>query len=108
MISDWRQHPEAEEELARAAEWYERRESGVGYELMRSAEAAIDSILDPTVRWGYYRDRRSDPQIYSRSIVGFPLDVIYLMTEATVVVVAFAHERRLPGYWMHRIADEAR
>ena len=61
MTLDWDQHPEAEEELAVSAEWYERRERGLGYELLRAAEEAVESTLDPAVQWGFYRSRQSDP-----------------------------------------------
>jgi hypothetical protein len=29
---------------------------------------------------------------------------VYIMLEGEVVVVAYAHERRLPGYWSRRLA----
>ena len=99
----WRQLPEAEAELTEAAEWYELRDEGVGYELMAAARDAIESVLDPGFRLGFYRNRRSDPQVYARSINGFPFRLIYLVEDAEIVVVAFAHERRKPGYWMARI-----
>lgn len=102
MTLDWSQHPEAQQE---AVKWHERRERGVGYELLRAAQEAVESTLDPTIQWGYYRGRRGDPQLYSRSVAGFPIDVIYLRTETTVLVVAYAAERRRPGYWAHRLSD---
>lgn len=103
MTLEWSQHPDAERELAASAEWYERREDGVGYELLRAAHAAVRSILDPSVQWGFYRGRRTDPQVYSRSIAGFPIDVIFLRTESAVFVIAYAPERRRPGYWAGRL-----
>ncbi len=103
MTLDWDQHPEAEEELAVSAEWYERRERGLGYELLRAAEEAVESTLDPAVQWGFSRSRQSDPQLYSRSIAGFPIDVIHLRTKTSVFVIAYAPERRRPGYWAHRL-----
>jgi hypothetical protein len=43
----FRFEPEAEEELLRAAEWYEERRSGLGTEFI----AAIDATLDLIARW---------------------------------------------------------
>lgn len=105
MTLCWRQHPDAEDELTASVEWYERREPGVGHELLKAAEEAVQSALDPTVQWGFYRQRRTNPQLYSRSIAGFPIDVIYLRTADTIIVIAYAHERRRPGYWMQRLSD---
>lgn len=70
---------------------------------MAAVDAAINSILDPAIRWGFYRALRSEPQVYSRSVTGFPFEIIYLLLKDEVLVVAYAHERRLPGYWADRI-----
>jgi hypothetical protein len=32
----------------------------------------------------------------------FPFSVIYAHEEATIVIVAVAHQRRRPGYWRER------
>lgn len=103
MTLTWREHVEAVVEYQAAAEWYETTRRGWGDVFMDAVDAAISSILDPAIRWGFYRDRRSEPQVYSRSVAGFPFQVIYLVIEDEVLVVAYAHERRLPGYWADRV-----
>jgi hypothetical protein len=30
--------------------------------------------------------------------------VLYYLTDTSVVIVAYAHARRKPGYWRHRIS----
>ncbi len=59
---------------------------------MDAVDVAIESILDPSTSWGFYRDRRRTPQVYSRSVPGLPFDI-----------VAYARERRRPGYWEDRV-----
>ena len=103
MTPGWRAHQEAHEELAAAVDWYEAQHAGSGDKLTDAVEYGITSILDPSTSWGFYRKRRRTPQIYSRSIVRFPMDIIYLRMNGEVYVVAFAHERRRPGYWEHRL-----
>jgi hypothetical protein len=49
-------------------------------------------------------DKRS-PQVYSRSVAGFPFDMIYLRIDDEISIVAYAHERRRPGYWAQRTGD---
>lgn len=102
MTFTWREHAEALDEFRAAAKWYETNRPGWGDVFMDAVDAAIESILDPSIRWGFYRDRRRMPQVYSRSVAGFPFDIIYLLIDEEVHVVAYAHERRLPGYWSHR------
>lgn len=70
---------------------------------MDAVDAAIESILDPSIRGGFSRNRRRAPQVYSRSIAGFPFDVISLQIDDEVSIIADGHERRLPGYWEHRV-----
>lgn len=105
MTLSWREHHDALAEYRHGAKWYEGKRGGWGDLFMDAVDAAIDSILDPSIRWGFYRDRRRTPQVYSRSVTGFPFDVVYLLLDDEVYIVAYAHERRRPGYWEHRIEN---
>ena len=104
MTLAWREHAEALDEYRAAATWYETNRSGWGDVFMDAVDAAIESILDPSISWGFYRDRRRTPQVYSRSVPGFPFDIVYLRIDGEVYVVAYAHERRRPGYWTDRVS----
>ena len=103
MTFTWREHVEALEEYRAAATWYEESRPGWGDVFMDAADAAVESILDPSVQWGFYRQARSIPQVYSRSVAGFPYNIIYLLIDDAIFVVAYAHERRMPGYWERRV-----
>lgn len=103
MTLAWREHQEALDEYRAAANWYEDRRAGLGEAFMRAVDAAVESVLDPTVQWGWYAGRKTTPQIYTRSVAGFPFKVIYLELDGEIFIVAYAHERRRPGYWMHRV-----
>lgn len=48
---------------------------------MDAVDATIESILDPSIRWGFYRDRHRTPQVHSRSVAGFPFDIIYILID---------------------------
>lgn len=61
---------------------------------MDAVDAAIESILDPALEWGLYRGRKPTPQIYSRSVAGFPFNVIYVkLNEETLITgeAGFSH-----------------
>ena len=104
MTLTWREHPEAFDEFRAAVEWYEGKRVGWGEVFIDAVDAAIASILDPSVQWGFYRARRSDPQLFSRRVAGFPYDIIHLRLEGEVLIIAYAHERRRPGYWVPRLS----
>ena len=105
MTLGWHEHDDALDEYRAAAQWYEAMRPGLGDVFMDAVDAAIESILDPLITWGFYRGRERVPQIYSRSVAGFPFDIVYLRIEDEVYVVAYAHERRRPGYWSRRLSD---
>ena len=66
---------------------------GPGIRFIDAVDAAIKSILDADVHWGFYRDRARVPQVSSRSVAGFRLDIIYLRIDNEVVVLTPTAER---------------
>lgn len=105
MSPQWREHSAALAEYQAAAQWYETRRPGWGDVFMDAVDAAIDSICDSSIEWGFYRGRRSTPQLYSRSVRGFPFRIIYVRVDDVVFVLAYAHERRRPDYWKPRTTE---
>lgn len=100
-----REHAAARQELREAAAFYERNREGLGDVFLDAIDAAIASILDPSISWGFYDGSVTVPQLYSRSVHGFPYDLIYVSTGDEVFVLAYAQERRRPGYWRDRFTD---
>lgn len=106
MSFTWREHDEAHDELRQAAHRYSEISNKLGERFVSAVESALESVLDPAFRWGFYRDRISEPQVYARSVAGFPFQVVYVLRAEEVVVLAYAHERRQPEYWAHRLNGE--
>jgi hypothetical protein len=50
--------PEAEEELAEAARWYETKRAGLGIELVALVDQAFDEILDAPLSCALWRSDR--------------------------------------------------
>ena len=91
---------DAAAELAEAVAWYEERRFGLGNALFEAVAAALDTIAShPEVGAGYGRDTR----VRRLPVKRFPYQVIYLLSDDTIVVVAVAHTRRRPGYWRDRV-----
>jgi hypothetical protein len=66
--------PEAEEELAHAAEWYESKRGGLGIELVAVVDAALDEIRDAPAACPLWRDGRP----YRRKVLTrFPYSVVF-------------------------------
>jgi len=91
--------PEAEEELAAAAEWYEGKRAGLGVELVAVVDGAFDEILEaPLAHPSWRTDRPYRWKVLTR----FPYVVFFRLDGDAVEIMAVAHARRRPGYWLRR------
>ena len=90
--------PEAETELAEAADWYEARGQGLGADFLRALEAAITTVQRrPTLYPIVFGTAR-------RAVLRrFPYSLIYLARDEEIVVAACIHSRRDPRRWQQRI-----
>jgi plasmid stabilization system protein ParE len=89
--------PEASTELTEAWDWYEARRAGLGGEFVTCVEAAVA---------GAARTPEVNPRVHGevrRALVRrFPYGVFYLVEGQALLVLAVAHARRKPGYWLAR------
>lgn len=94
--------PEAEEELTAAAEWYEGRRAGLGVELLAVIDRAFEAIVAAPLAHATWREDRP----YRKKVVDrFPYVILFTVENDTVVIIAVAHARRQPGYWISRSHD---
>ena len=90
-------HPEAIEEARAAREWYLVRNPEAGDAFMAELNAAIDQIEQGPRQWPPYLvgTRR---YLFHR----FPFFVVFRETDTRIEILAVAHARRRPGYWVGR------
>jgi plasmid stabilization system protein ParE len=96
-----RLHREAVEELEEAAQWYERHGRGLGDELLDEVDASLVAIDVGPNAWPHVGTAGLRRFVLAR----FPYSVIYAVREEEVLVYAFAHQKRRPGYWTNRTFD---
>ncbi len=90
---------DAEEELTAAAEWYESRRAGLGVELVAVIDGAFEAIVAAPLAHPLWRPSRP----YRMKVVQrFPYLIFFRCEADAVVVIAIAHARRRPGYWIGR------
>ena len=100
-------HPRARDELLEAEGWYQVRSPLSAAAFRREIETAIRMIAE-------------NPRWYSPGAAGtrrlilpkFPFSVVYrvfadeskslLVDQASILIVAVAHHKRRPGYWLNR------
>jgi plasmid stabilization system protein ParE len=93
---------EAEAEAAEASRWYNARRPGLGDEFLVALDEALERIeLKPEL--GSRPPGVSSGDVRRMIMRRFPYDVVYIELPDRVQVLAVAHERRRPGYWIDRI-----
>lgn len=91
--------PEAEQELAEAAGWYESKRPGLGVELIAAVDSAFDEIREAPLASPLWR---TDCPFRAKLLSRFPYVVFFRSDGTMVEVVAVAHAKRRPGYWSKR------
>ena len=90
-------HPEAEEELFAAAEYYESCEPKLGSRFSAEVNSAILNIFDFPQAWPFIDDEHRRCQINH-----FPFGIIYSVCEGEIYLLAVMHLHRDPDYWRNR------
>jgi plasmid stabilization system protein ParE len=92
---------EAESEMTESADWYERHRRGLGGEFLESVDAAISRIREnPDI--GFRVPGISDASIRQVFVRRFPYHVVYIRLPDRLQILALAHDRRKPAYWLRR------
>lgn len=96
-------HPEAAAELLEAAEWYETERTDLGRDFLSEVGATERRVLDWPEAAPVFPGWDGLPLVRSAGVRVFPYRVIYYLTDTSAVIVAYAHNRREPKYWQHRL-----
>jgi plasmid stabilization system protein ParE len=93
---------EADAEMAEAARWYETHRTGLGVEFVDAVDTAVAKVAE-LPRMGSPVPGVSDPATRRRPVRRFPYHVVYVELADRLQILAIAHDRRRPGYWMGRL-----
>jgi len=91
-------HPEALEDAIAGYTWYLERSPVTADRFFQQVERTLELVLEGPSRWPPYLHG-------TRRILlkRFPYSVVYGVLDDRVMVYAFAHARRRPGYWKRRL-----
>lgn len=95
----YRFHPEAEAEHLEAVAYYEDRQPGIGAGYLAEFERVMERVCQAPVRNPIVRA----PDIRRARLARFPFTILYREREGAVEVLAVAHHRRRPAYWLGRL-----
>jgi len=95
--------PEVPEELAEAVLWYEARRSGLGEELLDEIDETLPLVGSRPRSFPRLLDVGASHEIRRALLARFPYAIVFLVRQEEVRVLAVAHVKRRPGYWLGRI-----
>ncbi|MEJ2080403.1 MAG: type II toxin-antitoxin system RelE/ParE family toxin [Acidobacteriota bacterium] len=101
-MAELRIEPEASAELTEAAVWYEKQRTGLGRQFLRSVDAAVEFMGRFPGAGAPVPELSSELVVRRMPVKRFPFHVVYLERSGQIHILAFAHDRRLPGYWRSR------
>lgn len=93
---------EAEAEMAEAARWYESHRVGLGREFVAAVDAAVARIGE-NPRMGSPTPGVADETVRRGVVRRFPYHVVYIEVSDRLQILAVAHDRRRPAYWVGRL-----
>jgi len=92
--------PEAEVDIMEAALWYERRQRGLGHEVMVEIRSAIKrALISPQA----FLQVRVRPPVHRILVRRFPYRIFYFLRSDALIVFAVIHAARHPSNWMSRL-----
>lgn len=90
-------HPEADQELAAGAQWYEARQPGLGDDFLDEFERTLHRIVGEPERWRKMRGENRKLNFHR-----FPYAIVYSVHPEVIYVKAVMHLHRRPFYWQQR------
>lgn len=94
--------PEVPYELAEAVLWYEARRQGLGREFLDEV-ATLPLVGGRPRSFPRLQDVDATLEIRRALLARFPYALVFLVREDEVRVLAVAHAKRRPGYWLSRV-----
>ena len=96
-------HPGAAADIASAGDWYERHREGLALEFAEEIDRALEVISENPETWLFWPGSPVEFGIRRFMLPRFPFAVAYTMQGEQVIVLAVAHVRRKPGFWLERV-----
>ena len=88
----------AKAELRKAAKWYEKKQPGLGEDLIARVQLALDSIAEQPDRYAVVlEDVRQAP------VSRFPYCVYYRIRSNRIVVISVFNTAQDPAIWQRRV-----
>ena len=100
-------HPEARAELRSAALWYDEQRPGLGDDFVAEVTATLSRVrAAPTSFSRWPQVKALAHPIWRATTARFPYAIPFEVHSDHVLVLAVAHVRRRPLYWVRRASPD--
>lgn len=83
--------------------WYEAQETGIGLSLIDRAQQARRDIAQWPGASPPFATADDGTVIRAKAVRGYPYRIVYTVEPDSIMILAYAHERREPGYGLDRL-----
>ena len=94
---------EALQELAEAASWYETRQPGLAIRFLQDMDRAQQAIQSRPQSFPLLANMAVDLAIRRTLLPRFPYALVFFELPTEIRVLAIAHAKRHPHYWLNRL-----
>jgi toxin ParE1/3/4 len=97
---------EALAEANGAATWYENRRPGLGDRFLSELDATLSRVAEAPSSFPRLLDVPPELGVRRTLMRRFPYGLIFVELDTSVRVIAVAHLKRRPGYWLSRATHD--
>jgi plasmid stabilization system protein ParE len=90
----------------KTARWYRERSPDVARRFLQEVRALAKVVARVPFRFPVLVEPALDPPIRRALVPGFPYALVFVVGQDVVHVLAVAHQHRMPGYWLQRLAQK--
>jgi toxin ParE1/3/4 len=98
-----RLHPGARLDLLDAQRWYENREVGLGRKFRQAIDNGVARLVDLPLAAPLWPGIDAELGVRRYVLREYPYAIAYLLRDQAILILAVAHQRRKPGYWLNRV-----
>jgi plasmid stabilization system protein ParE len=96
---------EADAEAEEAAVWYDGRQAGLGTEFLEELDRMTAMIAARPESFPRLLDVPGDDGVRRALLPRFPYAIVFTELAEEIRVLAVAHGKRRPGYWLYRVRE---
>jgi toxin ParE1/3/4 len=104
-VKDVRLSEEAIDELLEAAVWYRARRPGLESQFLTEVDRLLPLFGSSPASFPRLLDLPEDLVIRRALLPRFPYAVVFMDLGEHIRVLAVAHAKRRPGYWLDRVGN---